>query len=448
MKKIRIVLFLILTVSLFANSFVFVQASDEDALISDCVEKFSANTKCNSVSVAIVSGGETKLIGDSEGLYQIGSMTKAFTGLGIQKLIQDGLITENDNISDWLPGFEVYYNNEPCDITIGQLLKHTSGYTNKEADYPSATGTMSLAEWVGSISGRELSAKPGTGYAYSNVNYNLLGAIIEQASGKSYKEYMESEILGPLGLENTCVQEPADGQRIIQGSRLGYRHSFTYIIPIAPGQIPAGYFYSNTTDMARWMQIWTGTADIPEQYEDLICKVKDNLKDTGDYYSGWEFFDNESIGHSGGTPNYSSRIVFSDEKQIGVCVLTNMNVAASTDSLCNGIYATYIGQRFDKIQTDVWTVFDYIFTAVTIMGVFFVIMSFTIKHRGVLIGSEIFLVLLLVTVCIVMPLVFGAGLDKIMIIWAPNSFAGGLIMLAAGVISIAAKLWMVRKNEN
>ena len=143
-----------------------------------------------------------------------------------------------------------------------------------------------------------------------------------------------------------------------------------------------------------------------------------------------------------------SRIVFSDEKQIGVCVLTNMNVAASTDSLCNGIYATYVGQRFDKIQTDVWTVFDYIFTAVTIMGVFFVIMSFTIKHRGVLIGSEIFLVLLLVTVCIVMPLVFGAGLDKIMIIWAPNSFAGGLIMLAAGVISIAAKLWMVRKNEN
>ena len=64
--------------------------------------------------------------------------------------------------------------------------------------------------------------------------------------------------------------------------------------------------------MARWINIWLGTADIPAEYKELINSVKNRLGQTGDYYSGWELFENDVIGHSGGTPNYSSRIVFSE----------------------------------------------------------------------------------------------------------------------------------------
>ena len=56
---------------------------------------------------------------------------------------------------------------------------------------------MTLSEWVEQISGSELQARPGEQYSYSNVNYNLLGAIIEQVSGISFKEYMKQEILTP-----------------------------------------------------------------------------------------------------------------------------------------------------------------------------------------------------------------------------------------------------------
>ena len=62
--------------------------------------------------------------------------------------------------------------------------------------------------------------------AYSNANYNLLGAVIELVSGMSFAEYMEKEILTPLGLENTYVQVPDGTQNIIRGLRLGYRCSF------------------------------------------------------------------------------------------------------------------------------------------------------------------------------------------------------------------------------
>ena len=447
MTKKRTVLFPLLSAVILINCIAFAHASDKGMNISDHVDEFRTKTKCGSVSVAVVRGDDTEICGDAGGLYQIGSMTKAFTGLGIQKLIYDGVIDEDDSISEWLPGYTAYYGEELCDITVRQLLTQTSGYTNREADYPSATEDMSLMEWTATISGKELGSKPGSEYAYSNVNYNLLGAVIEQASGKTYKDYMETEILKPLGLINTYVQEPAD-ERIIHGSRLGYRHSFSYMIPVAPGQIPAGYFYSDATDMAGWMRIWMGTADIPEEYKELVDSVKGKLKNTGDYYSGWELFENGSTGHSGGTPNYSSRIVFSDKENTGVCVLTNMNVAASTDSLCNGIYDACTGREFKNIQTDIWTIFDVIFTSVTVMGLLFIVMSVRVKHRGVLMGTECFLIILLLSLCIVMPMVFGAGLDKILITWAPYSFAGGLIMITGAILATAIKLRIMKKNEN
>lgn len=117
-----------------------------------------------------------------------------------------------------------------------------------------------------------------------------------------------------------------------------------------------------------------------------------------------------------------------------------LNVAASTDTLCNGVYKACIGQDFGKLQTDVWTVFDVVFMAVTVMGILLMAVSFKVKRPGVLIGLECVLVLMLTSVCIIMPLVFGAGLGKIMITWAPYSFVGGLIMLVIDVFVMAIKL--------
>ena len=448
MKKTKRFLLLILAVSMLITDTDQVHAADRKKLIPDHIDEFCKKTGCNAVSVAIVRGDETEFYGDSEGLYQIGSMTKAFTGLGIQKLINDGVIGEEDNISEWLPGFSAIYGNETCDITIRQLLTQTSGYTNNETDYPGASGKMSLMEWTDSISGKELNFKPGTEYAYSNVNYNLLGAVIECVTGETYKEYMEEEILLPLGLTNTFVYVASENDQIIRGSRLGYHHCFAYDIPVSVGKIPAGYYYSNAEDMARWMRIWMGIADVPQEYIDLVSSVKERLVAAGDYYSGWELFENETVGHSGGTPNYSSRIVFGDKEQTGVCVLTNLNVAASTDGLCNGIYSIVTGGNPDRLPTDVWIVFDRIFTVLSVAGVILLGLAAILKRRGILLGLAGALIIILILLCAVMPIAFGSGLGEIMIIWAPYSFSGGLVILAVDTLAMIIKLWMMRKHEN
>ena len=416
--------------------------------IEEYVEEFLSKTGCESVSVCVVDDGIVSFYGDPDGLYQIGSMTKAFTGLAVQKLISEGKLGEEDKVSDIIPGFVATFGSESADITVLQLLEQTSGYTNSETDYPSAEEWMTLYEWAMSISGKELTTLPGSEYAYSNVNYNLLGLIIEQVTGRSYAEYMEDEILIPLGLTNTYVGRPDTEADIVNGSRPGYRNAFKYEIPVVNARIPAGYFYSNAKDCSKWITIWNGTADVPAEYSDLINSVKNHLVETGDYYSGWELFGGGVIGHSGGTPNYSSRIVFNDTEELGVCVLTNMNVAASTDGLCNGIYESLTGGKVKDIPTDVWTVFDIIFTIVSVAGIFMIVCIPLMKKRLPVIISGVFVMILIASVCIVMPLVFGAGLASILFIWAPYSLAGSLAVLVIHEIVAVLKLRKLRLNEN
>lgn len=448
MRKIRFISALLIVVLLvLVNAGSALNADSEDT-VKSYIERFQNDTGCCFVSAAVYSGDRVSFYGDPDALYQIGSMTKAFTGLAVQKLISGGKISPDNKVSEILPWYLAYYDSSPCEITIFQLLCQTSGYTNSETEYPGAEIGMSLQEWAAGMSGKNLHSVPGEKYAYSNVNYNLLGAVIERVTGRSYRDYMENEIFAPLGLNDTRVVPDHGKDNIIKGSRLGYRKAFTYEIPVAEGRIPAGYFYSNAKDMARWMQIWMGIADIPEEYKDIVSKVKDRLKESGDYYSGWEVTRSGDIGHSGGTPNYSSRMVFSKTEKFGALVLTNLNVAASTDSLCNGLFSLVKDGMAGDIAKDVWTIFDIIFSAVSAAGILLAGYVLFARKRKALLITGIFLLLPVISVCTVMPLIFGAGLGEMMRVWAPYSFTGGLTLLVTDLIVICIRVLILGNNED
>ena len=413
--------------------------------VENLISRFQQETKCKSVSVVVYENKEATFYGDRN-LYQIGSMTKAFTGLAVEKLINDALLDEDGIVSDYIPGFEAYYDSSKVDITVRNLLEQKSGYTNSEKDYPSATKSMTLSGWADSISGLSLKSRPGEEYAYSNVNYDLLGLIIENVSGMSYRDYMEKEILRPLGLKSTSVGFP-EGGKIVEGTRLGFRHAFDFPMDVKEACIPAGYFYSGIEDMGRWIGIWTGNADIPESLKEPLSKVKGYLKNEGDYYSGWELFADGVIGHSGGTANYSSRIVFDEKRQIGVCVLTNLNVAATTDSLCNNIFDIVSGKAVEGLSSDIWTIFDKIFTGVTLAGAVLLLVVLFSGKRKLLIIVDVVLVLILVSIFIVFPMIFGAGMKEIVFTWAPWSIAGGLLAVAAVIAVSTVRALKVKKHE-
>ena len=434
-KKIVCTL-LILTFTLF-----FRVPLKADSGVEGLITEFKTGTKCSNVSVVVYDHGNLTYYGDREGLYQIGSMTKAFTGLAIQKLINDGLISEDDKVSSLVPGFKAYYRSSEVEITVDDLLMQRSGYTNNENDYPSAAEGMTLGEWAKTVSGKELSSLPGTEYAYSNVNYNLLGMIIENITGSAYREYMVHAVLGPLNLVSTSAGMPEDTERIIEGTRLGFRNVFEYEVPVREGSIPAGYFYSDTEDIGKWMKAWIEGEDLDMEY------VKGKLVNEGDYYAGWECFGDGIIGHSGGTPNYSSRIVFSERTGTGVCVLTNLNVASTTDSLCNSIFASVNGKESGGLICDVWTVFDIIFTLVSVTGAALFVMALVIRKKGLLIGTGSVLALTVILILILFPVIFGAGLKAIALIWAPWSFLAGLSILMIDVLTIVIRLIWVNVNE-
>ncbi|MBO4908632.1 MAG: beta-lactamase family protein [Lachnospiraceae bacterium] len=442
MKKQSVIAVLTFLITVLFFGIRTVYASDSDD-IENLIRRYRKETKCENVSVAIYDNGDITYYGDSESLYQIGSMTKSFTGLAIQKLIDEGLVKEDGNVSNYISGFEAYYKSESADITVRNLLEQKSGFTNSEKDYPSATADMTLSEWAESISGLELNSQPGSEYCYSNVNYNLLGLIIENVSGMSYAEYMEQEILIPLGLNNTYASFLEDA-RIVEGTRLGYRHAFEFSIPVREASIPAGYFYSNINDMGRWIEIWTGDIGVPDNLKRPLAEVKTYFKEEGDYYSGWELFGDDVIGHSGGTPNYSSRIVFSEDQQTGVCVLSNLNVAATTDSLCNNIFDIVSGKNSSALNTDIWTIFDRVFTCVTIAGIIVLIIILKSQNRILLTATGIVILILLSLILILFPIIFGAGMKEIMFTWAPWSLAISLLIIAADIAVTAMKLLMVK----
>jgi len=400
----------------------------------DLIEEFESRTHCDSASMVVYDDGKVIFIGDNEGLYQIGSMTKAFTGLGIMKLVNENKISLEDKVSDYIPGFTAYYQGEEVDITIKNLMTMKSGFTNSEKDYPSATFEMSLEDWAYSMAGKELQSQPGSDYSYSNTNFNLLGRLIEIVSNESYKDYMEKEILSPLGLHNTTVGRIGDN--IIKGSRLGYLNTFAFEQDVKEGAIPAGYFYSNTGDMERWIEIQLGNADVPEEFYRIISDIQTELTPENSYFAGWEYSE-ESVGHSGGTANYSSRIVFSADENVGVCFLTNLNVAASTDRTCNDALLLAKGQEPMGYVSDVWSLFDGVFTGLTELSIIMIVLLLVFKNkikRAPLIAITIAEVVFLLCILIIIPVIFQASWGEILLIWGPWSMMGGLLAFLASCI--------------
>ncbi|HOA81436.1 MAG TPA: serine hydrolase domain-containing protein, partial [Defluviitaleaceae bacterium] len=135
--------------------------------IQNYIEEFQKKSGVKNLSVVVYNNGNINYYENTNTkcLYQIGSMTKSFTGLGILKLINEGKLSLDDDISDLLDNFELYYNGNRARISVEELLRHTSGFTNSERDYPSANPEMSLMEWVDSISKSELKFELGSSYS-------------------------------------------------------------------------------------------------------------------------------------------------------------------------------------------------------------------------------------------------------------------------------------------
>lgn len=160
---------------------------------------------------------ELDLPARTDHIFRIGSITKQFTAVAILQLYEQGKIELNDEIQQYVQDFPVYEKK----ITIRHLLAHTSGIKNlTEIDGLEIKHTpYSAQELIGLFKDKQLDFQPGEKYSYSNSGYILLGCIIEKVSGKTYAEYVKTNIFDQLGMTDSYYDHSG---RIIKNRVKGY----------------------------------------------------------------------------------------------------------------------------------------------------------------------------------------------------------------------------------
>jgi CubicO group peptidase (beta-lactamase class C family) len=213
-------------------------------------------------------------------IVQIGSNTKDFTAVAILQLMERGRLRLTDSIGKYFP-------NVPEDkrgVTINNLLRHTAGFPQHLGpDFDAVTREQEIRNALSA----PLKFAPGTSRAYSNVGYSLLGAIIEQMSGKTYDEYVRDEILRPAGLEETGFHLPHfDTKRLAHGYSDNEDRGTMLAKPHASDgpywNLRAnGGMLSTVGDMYRFYQVLAGETLLKPATRDIMFQQNGPVIDAG-----------------------------------------------------------------------------------------------------------------------------------------------------------------------
>lgn len=280
-------------------------------------------------------------------LFELGSTSKAFTGLGILMLEAQGLIDLNAPVHQYLPWFSMKYAGKPVSITIKHCLYHTSGIPFKSfGNIKPSTAKNALESAVRTLVGKELKEKPGEKFEYVTINYDILGMLIETVTGKSFEAYITDQVLTPLGLNNTYLDRAKaySQSNMATGYKLGFWGRRAYNAPTYKGNAPAGYFITNGQDLSRWLKIQLGiVSDIGLQTEvinksHLANRTVAPAFDGSSYAAGWFVYQDGGgeLAHMGHNPNFSSFVGLLPGEKTGVAILANLN-SSNTPVIGQGV---------------------------------------------------------------------------------------------------------------
>jgi D-alanyl-D-alanine carboxypeptidase len=319
------------------------------------------------ISVAIVTDGKVALAQgyglsnvatgspvQADTRFDIGSVTKTFTALGVLLLYQESQGTSH--AIDLNAPIRNYLHNTPSfklppkwsHITTMELLDMTSGIRNVSGAEPWQAQLQSIAK-------APLLFAPGTESLYSNTNYDLLGEFIEQSTGESYSTFLEDAILEPLGMSetqelgrSTTVPNQAVGYDAPKGGRWPKA-----AVQNGPAMYAAAGMVSTAQDMATYMTaLLSGRLLSPANYA-LMWTSKPTpqygVKPSSDAERGlgWDTVihrsdGSEKVTKGGQVPGYTSELILDPTSDNGVFVSFNTNNNGSRDP--NGVTALQVAR--------------------------------------------------------------------------------------------------------
>ena len=263
--------------------------------------------------------------------FRIASITKTFTATAILQLRDAGKLKLDDPVSQYLDWFDLRCNDAPP-ITIRHLLMHVSGLPrdSKNAMWTDCDAP-SWDDFIADTKQRRPTRPPCEKFAYSNLGYSLLGGIIAQVSGGSWADYVQTNILAPLGMTETHPVPKANDPQLAIGytrEKAGYqRDSFPFWL--MNGFEASANFASSVNDLVKYAGFHLGKGDgllspytLPDMHR--VHWLNENWE--GGYGLGlglYKIKDWVISGHGGGYPGYLTAFTVCREHNVGVIALTN-----------------------------------------------------------------------------------------------------------------------------
>lgn len=323
------------------------------------LEENVALTGVPGAAVAVVDAQGVRYLGTfgdcpgADAPFLIGSLSKSFAAVCVMQLVEQGIVDLDAPAARYATGYDV-----PDEVTVRSLLNQTSGF-----GYDESLADAQVGESYGSFS-------------YSNANYDLLGRVVEGATGEDYAAYLDEHVLAPIGMtSSTADADEASSLGMTPGHRDwfglhladGFQHAQG---DEAWGGPASGYVAASVEDMASYLRMYLndGVSDDGSRvlstdsvWQMFLDRVPDPSGDTC-YGMGWTSFswdDGELVlSHDGQVENYVASMCLLPERGVGVVVLGNANDNAGGNNrffdLVGGAVGVAIGGTGEPVEVG-WT---------------------------------------------------------------------------------------------
>jgi CubicO group peptidase (beta-lactamase class C family) len=266
-----------------------------------------------------MSDRESATAATPRSVLQTGSITKQFAAAAILRLAERGALTLDDRIEKFVPELDT----RGATITLRHLLSHTSGVRTVSFDH---AAPLTREQFIKATNAQPLDFPPGSKFSYSNSGYRLLGYAIESITGRSFADFVHSELAVPLGLLDTGVCGTSnvplpDGYGAFQGTWTR--------IPAVDMSVPfaAGALCSTASDLVRWSHLLaTGGVLLPASYATMISPQPLTNNTFAPYGLGLfreNLLGRPAVWHTGGIPGFQSSLLYFPDHDVAVAVIVN-----------------------------------------------------------------------------------------------------------------------------
>lgn len=337
-------------------------AANVDAWLDETLPEMLEAEGIAGASVAVVGDGgvfTTRGFGEAapgtpvdpaDTLFRPGSISKVFTATAVMQLVEDGELDLDTDVAAYLD-FDIARDYDE-DLTLRHLLSHTAGFEERVSGLIGLEGEDVDLRAALATDPPEQVYRPGTTPAYSNYGNALAGYIVERVSGMTFEDYIDANILEPLGMDSSSFRQPlpADlADRVSEGynDSSGPAQPFEYV-----GTPPAGALSATADDMATFMlsQLGVGTQLLDAETREQMFSPALDADSLGAFADaprmtlGWFQEDQNGhrvVGHGGDTNFFHSHLNLYPEDGAGIYVSFN---STGTDG------AATLGLRSDLMR--------------------------------------------------------------------------------------------------